>query len=258
MTATAGGGGPVADSALRQLHALLVGVERLEEFLDEMVRITSAAFPPEVSCGITIQRAGRPVTAAASDARVGRFDRAQYERDRGPCLDCLRTGRPQLVPDMTKETRWGDYAAASLAEGVRSVHSLPLTPLGRDSAVGSLNLYSTAARTFDAGLRSEARAFADHASGALGVALRIAGHVEFGEDVQAAVARRSVIDQALGIVMAQQRCTADHAFEVLRRLSQKRNVKLHEVAGGIVLGLSGAGPRLTPITPRDAVPDAPR
>lgn len=49
-----------------------------------------------------------------------------------------------------------------------------------------------------------------------------------------ALASRPVIDQAKGIVMAEQRCDADEAFRVLSRLSQDSNVRVAEVAAAIV------------------------
>ena len=43
-----------------------------------------------------------------------------------------------------------------------------------------------------------------------------------------------VIEQAKGIVMAQQRCGPDEAFGLLRRASQRANVKVHVLAAQIV------------------------
>jgi AmiR/NasT family two-component response regulator len=45
-----------------------------------------------------------------------------------------------------------------------------------------------------------------------------------------------VIDQALGVVMGQNRCTADEAFDILRTISQNRNGKLRDVAAEIHRG----------------------
>jgi hypothetical protein len=45
-----------------------------------------------------------------------------------------------------------------------------------------------------------------------------------------ALASRAVIDQALGIIMAQERCPSTHAFAVLRNASQNRNTKLRDIA----------------------------
>ena len=43
-----------------------------------------------------------------------------------------------------------------------------------------------------------------------------------------------MIDQAKGIIMAAKGCTADEAFDVLRRASQRENTKLRLIAARIV------------------------
>ena len=50
-----------------------------------------------------------------------------------------------------------------------------------------------------------------------------------------------VIEQAKGIVMAQQGCGPDEAFDVLRRISQQTNVKLHALAAQIVEHIAASG-----------------
>ena len=60
--------------------------------------------------------------------------------------------------------------------------------------------------------------------------------------LQAALASRAVIDQAVGIIMGQNRCTVDEAFEVLRSISQNRNVKLRDIAADMVTAVSGQPP----------------
>ena len=44
----------------------------------------------------------------------------------------------------------------------------------------------------------------------------------------------AVIEQAKGIIMAQERCGSDEAFDLLRRVSQRTNTKLHVLAAQIV------------------------
>jgi AmiR/NasT family two-component response regulator len=58
------------------------------------------------------------------------------------------------------------------------------------------------------------------------------------------MATRSIIDQAMGVIMAQNRCSSDTAFGILRRASQNRNLKLWHVAGDIITAVTG-----TPATP---------
>ena len=59
-----------------------------------------------------------------------------------------------------------------------------------------------------------------------------------------AVVSRSVVDQAKGILMHALGCDADDALRRLRRESQRRHVKVTEVAAEVVAGAQGAkGPR---------------
>jgi hypothetical protein len=44
----------------------------------------------------------------------------------------------------------------------------------------------------------------------------------------------AVIEQAKGIIMAQHRCEPEEAFDLLRRVSQRTNVKVRELAAQIV------------------------
>jgi len=54
---------------------------------------------------------------------------------------------------------------------------------------------------------------------------------------------RAVIDQALGVIMATERCPQDRAFTVLKTVSQNTNVKIRDLAATIVTSVSGEPPR---------------
>ncbi|MDD9207144.1 ANTAR domain-containing protein, partial [Georgenia sp. 10Sc9-8] len=109
---------------------------------------------------------------------------------------------------------------------------------GGDQAVGALNLYATRPSTFGQHQQDEGRRFAGEASRALSLAVRLAGHVEVTEQLQLALTSRTTIDQAMGIIMGQNRCSADDAFAVLRAASQHRNVKLRVVAEEVVAAVT--------------------
>lgn len=49
-----------------------------------------------------------------------------------------------------------------------------------------------------------------------------------------------VIEQAKGIVMAQRRCGPEEAFDVLRQVSQRTNVKLHVLAAQLVKAIASS------------------
>jgi AmiR/NasT family two-component response regulator len=87
---------------------------------------------------------------------------------------------------------------------------------------------------------------AHEASRALALAVRMAERSEMSAHLQNALASRAVIDQALGIIMGQNWCTADEAFEVLRSIFQNRNIRLRDVAADMVTAVSGQPPSDTP------------
>ena len=53
-----------------------------------------------------------------------------------------------------------------------------------------------------------------------------------------ALASRTISDQAVGIIMGQNRCTADEAGEILRAASSHLNLKLRDIVGDIVTRVS--------------------
>jgi hypothetical protein len=99
--------------------------------------------------------------------------------------------------------------------------------------LGALNLYSKAEHAFNDASRIAGAVFATHAA----VALSSAMHEEQMEE---ALESRDLIGQAKGMLMAREGVTADEAFEMLRRASQRLNVKLRRVAGAVVDPDSGA------------------
>ncbi|MCO1654605.1 GAF and ANTAR domain-containing protein [Pseudonocardia humida] len=229
-----------ASSAVAELQQLLLTTEDITAFLDQLAALTVKVLPGEVSCGITLRRDRGATTVASSDSRAGQVDEVQYGHDEGPCLRSVATGQVVLVEDLADDGRWGGYRVPALGHGVRSSLSLPLRA---DSAViGALNLYAGVPRAFGPAEQLVARRFADEASRALELAVRMSERSEMSAHLRAALASRAVIDQALGIIMGQHRCTADEAFDLLRGISQNRNVKLRDVAVEIVTAVGGQPP----------------
>src|SRR4051794_14929946 len=184
------------------------------------------------------------MTVASSDTRASQVDEIQYGHDEGPCLHALHTGQVVVIDDLAADDRWGAYQMPALGHGIRSSLSLPLRTNG--VVLGALNIYATAPRVFGLQERVVAGGFADEASRALALAVRIADRTEMSEHLQTALTSRAVIDQALGIIMGQNRCTADEAFDVLRTISQNRNIKLRDIAADMIAAVSGQPPSDTP------------
>ncbi|MEU8381562.1 GAF and ANTAR domain-containing protein [Streptosporangium sp. NPDC048865] len=171
----------------------------------------------------------------------------QYRTGEGPCLETLANKQDSHITDTSAEPRWRAFCVEALAHGVRSCLSLPL--LGPDGLVGGYNLYNPHPGAFDDDVQARMRLFAGTAAGAVALGLRLADQSELNEDLHATLASRSVIDQAVGIVMAQQRCSVADAFALLGRASQNRNLKVHTLAAEIVTTVGARPPGPPPSSP---------
>ncbi|WP_258868547.1 ANTAR domain-containing protein [Arthrobacter sp. RT-1] len=56
---------------------------------------------------------------------------------------------------------------------------------------------------------------------------------------------RTAIDIAVGVIMAQNRCSQDAAITILRKASSSRNMKLHNVAAAVIESVSPHTPLRT-------------
>jgi len=228
-------------SLLGSLQSLLLTAPRLEEFLGDLARLAADTVRPPASCGITTRYDGRPRTVASSDERAAIVDEEQYDSGGGPCIEALRTGTVVDIKDQQADRRWSRYRERAVELGVRCSLSLPLTV--DDQTVGAMNLYGyERPRAFSGDERSRAETFAGQASTALALAVRHTEQTELTDQLTQALSSRSLIDQAIGILMAQQQCDAGAAFDLLRRHSQNNNRKLRDVAIDLITRVSGTRP----------------
>lgn len=156
----------------------------------------------------------------------------------------MRTGVITCIDDAATEPRWAPFGERAASLGVRSTLALPLTAAGE--AAGALNFYSRLPGAFGEEEIRRAEQFAEHGSGALAIATRLASYAALTSQLRASMASRSTIDQAIGVIMAQERCPHGKAFAVLRTASQHRNIKLRELAAEIVTSVSGQPPAPPP------------
>jgi hypothetical protein len=212
----------------------------LDTLLRDLTDRAVEAVPGAAACSITVRRGDRLLTLAGSGGLPSGLDLRQYENGTGPCVTAAETGTEQYAPDLTVEPRWPSYTPYALSVGVRCVLAVPLAVAG--GAHAALNFYGLGPGALGAG-REAARAFATRAADAVDVALRVEHERAGAPDVRAALLSRSVIDQAIGILMAQERVDAQRALERLRRISQHRNTKLRDLASDLVSRVAGDGAR---------------
>jgi GAF domain-containing protein len=208
----------------------------LEDVLQQFVEITKDAVPGADEVSNTLVRDDKGWTAAYTGRLALDADELQYERGYGPCMDAGRTATVLLIDDTRSEARWPDYTAHVAARGVLSSLSVPL-PIQTD-VIGALNLYSRVPSAFSTEAVEIAEELAGHVAVAVGNAIAVTEAKTLVEQVRKAMDSRSIIDQAMGVIMAQNRCDADAAFAILTRASQNRNIKLREIARSAVMSVS--------------------
>ncbi|UKA56197.1 MULTISPECIES: GAF and ANTAR domain-containing protein [unclassified Arthrobacter] len=228
------------DSLGYTLQDLVLESPDVEEFLTDFAALAASELSTAsnaVTCGVTVVRRKKGVVAASSDEKGRALDELQNSFGDGPCLTALRDKAIVHVPDTSAEPRWPAYMKAVARHGIGSILAVALDLAGEADAV--LNLYSASPHGFSGPDITATKAFAEHAAKALRLALRLAHLRHTRDDLAAAMKSRATIDTAVGIIMAQNRCGRDAAFGVLTQASNHRNVKLRDVAAGVIASVSG-------------------
>jgi GAF domain-containing protein len=225
-------------AALSELAGLLLSTDSFEQLLQGVAELSVRVIKPVATCGITLAQDGRVVTVASADALARQLDEQQYEHEAGPCLQSLANGEVVEATDLTTEKRWDSYPTVAMAHGILAILSTPMIVKG--TPVGVLNLYARTPRAFSVVDRQLAGLLAGQAAIAVTAALRHYDEVTLSDHLRIALSSRSVIDQAIGIVMAQRRCDPEMAFATLRTISQRRNIKLRTVAAELVDAIQSA------------------
>ena len=181
------------------------------------------------------QRGGMRVLASTSE-KTRLLELFQVQVDRGPCVDCVRKGAPELVPDLEVDRqRWPQFATEALAQGFRSVHALPLRL--RTEILGALNLFRTESGPMaDHDIRA-AQALADIATIAILQQRTISRGEVLAEQLQTALNSRVVIEQAKGVLAATGNLDMDHAYARLRNYARRRNLRLTPTAQAVATGV---------------------
>ena len=221
--------------ALRALSNFLVAKSSMGDTLLDVSQITVDAMPGAEMAGISLLgENGRPTTGIFTDEQAPDIDSSQYESGRGPCLDSWRQGRVIRLDDMEAAVdEYPEFAKAAQAHGVQSTLSLPL--MAGDERLGALNLYARVAGGFSVDDEALGKDLAAAAAIVLANASAFWAASDLSDQLGQAMRSRAVIEQAKGVLMARSpHMSADEAFDVLRKASQRENVKVRDIAQRIV------------------------
>jgi GAF domain-containing protein len=194
--------------------------------LDEVVRVASEIIHGCDLVGISVVHSSGIDTEAGSDETLNRIDELQFVLREGPCYDALHMHEIVHSDDLATDRRWPRWGPLVAKEvGVVSIVSYRLYTT-RDT-LGAMNLYSLKPKAFDDDDINNGQALAAH----VGVALAASQNAA---NLQTAISTRTLIGRAEGILMERFGMRPDQAFAVLRRVSQRRNVRLNRVAEELV------------------------
>jgi GAF domain-containing protein len=217
--------------AIRQMASFSVVDNVMPDILRRVAVLANDTVDGSDFVGLTMAVNGRPGTPVFTDEEAPEIDSAQYETGIGPCLDSFRDGVIHSIPSTREDTRWRSFSEACQVHGVLSTLSIPV--LASDERVGALNFYSRTERAFGDEEEILGTAFAAQAGIVITNARAYWDAKVLGEQLAQALESRVVIEQAKGLLMSTG-LSSDAAFDALRKASQRRNRKLHDIAADIV------------------------
>ena len=209
----------------------------IDSYLQAAADMTADVIEVVGSYSLSTSLYGNLITIGTSDRAAWEADQVEFDTEAGPCVEALRTGTVLTGIDLAEERRWPAWSAVATLLGFSSAAGIPaeVSPGQRIA----LNLYAPAPKAFDDETLRRATLFAEEVARTIPAAVRLFEADERASQLEQALASRSTIDQALGVLMAQNQCTRETAFGILRRASQNRNVKLRDVAATIIERFTG-------------------
>jgi hypothetical protein len=131
------------------------------------------------------------------------------------------------VEDLVSDPRWPEYGPKAAA-----AFGLAYQFRAEPHARGALNLYANQAYQIDVDARMLGAMFAQMVAVAMGWGRQY-------ESMRQAIGTREQIGQAIGILMERYQLDSDRAFAFLTRVSQAGNIKLRDVAAGVIADTAG-------------------
>jgi len=218
--------------ALLALSRLSTGQRTLEDSLLKVAEFAVRAIPGAEGAGVTLLQEDRADTIVTSTPLVAEVDAVQYAIGQGPCISAARSGETFVAGSLGGDHRWPLFGSKVARLGVHSALSLPL--LTPDGVLGAMNIYAKAKYVFDGRAAQVGELFAVPAAIAVQNAKVLDQTKRLAKQLQVALDTRTIIDQAVGILISRNGVSAEEALARLRQLSQNEHQKLQTVAKSVV------------------------
>ena len=208
----------------------------LDAQLNKLVQMVVDRIAAVEYASVTAARHGAYTTVATTSELATTVDQAQYEDQAGPCLRSLEEKTPVGVRDIDMTIRWPGFRQAALSLGLHASVSIPLFG-GSGETIAVLNLYGRNAAAMAPLIAGVPAIFdpdlplpADRDD----LQPLDAGGEELLTGFAEALAARSTIQLALGIIMSHTGTPAKDAYIELRLRAADAGVTLLTAAEAVI------------------------
>jgi GAF domain-containing protein len=229
------GQAPDPRAAFAELSKIMLGAEPLAASIKRIAELAKRTIPGAAEVSVTLMDGGKVSTVSFTGPLAAQLDERQYESGFGPCMDAAISGDTVTIDDTAHSETYPDFGRLAARHGITHTMSIGLPVPHR--TVGALNIYGDENSAFDQTTAELAAGFASYAAVAVANAGLYASTAALAGHLQKALESRAVIDQAKGVVMAENHCSAQAAFDELVRRSNLSNRRLKDVAQDIVDGV---------------------
>ncbi len=199
--------------------------------LHRLAELAARQVPACSGATAALWRDGEPVAMTATHPDLSELFEVTNESGSGPWLAALASGEMVSCPDTLAEKRWPEFASAALFRGVRG--TVTMVRLAAPVAI-TLTLFAARPGVLAADQVAMAQLLVAFGGTLMGNASAYGDSQRAALQLRDAAESRMVVDQAKGILMHALGCTADEAFARMREVSQRRHVKVTEVARTII------------------------
>ncbi len=199
--------------------------------LSKLAEMAVRQVPGCAAAHATIWREGELTAVSASHPDPAELVDLEIRIGIGPLSAAVRDGKPVSCADTLNDERWPEWTQEAIRRGLRSsVHLVrqfpPMTLV--------LALFGARPGSLDTDGVPMAEMLARFGSMVFANSLAYGEAQRTATQLKDSVAARAVTDQAKGILMHALGCDADGALKYLRRESQRRHVKVTEVAARVI------------------------
>ena len=218
--------------AFAEVAASLVKHDDLADTLTHLVDNCADVLDVSAVALLVRDASGGLQLLTSSSHRVVELELYQVQADSGPCIDTIRTGVSVSAASHAQiVTRWPQVGPRIVAAGFAAVHASPLR--WRGEPLGGLNVFDSRPTELEEERSVLAQAFADIAT----VAIVRSGHLDMSQAalrVDHALAGRTVIERAKGVLAYTHRVDMASAYDLLVSMSGQQGATLSTVAAEVI------------------------